>query len=37
MHLFDSTYSYGCGQGQLGMPKVIINIKSVICQARSQL
>ena len=25
-------HSYGCGQAYLGMPKVIVNIESAICQ-----
>ena len=29
-HLFDSVHSYWCGQAHLGIPKVILNIKSGI-------
>ena len=31
-NLFDSVHSYGCVQADLCLPKVIVSIKSVICQ-----
>ena len=32
LHLFDSLHSNGCGQAHQGFPKVILNIKTVICE-----
>ena len=32
IHLFDSVHSNRCGQAHLSLPKVILKIKSAICQ-----
>ena len=34
---FDSVLYYGCGQANLGMPKVVCIIKSAICQKWNEL